>query len=175
MAERLILVNGLPGAGKSTLAAELARELDCVVLSKDRIKEALADAVRGLDPSLGAIAMETMWALAARLPDLVVAESWWFAPRDRDFLAQGLATACVRSSVEVWCDVPVETARARYEQRRRHRVHRDDRDMAVEWRRWAEGGEPVALGPVVRVGTSGPVDLADLAQRVKSALVQSRT
>ena len=170
MAKRLVLVNGLPGSGKSTLAAQLARELECPWLSKDRIKESLADAVEwpALEPSLGSIATETLWTLAARIPDTVVAESWWFAPRDRDFLARGLATARALGSVEVWCYVPVETARRRYEQRRRHRVHRDDRDMAQEWRRWAEDGRPVALGPVVRVQTSGPVDITRLAGRLES-------
>ncbi|TDP94786.1 AAA family ATPase [Labedaea rhizosphaerae] len=173
MANRLILVNGLPGAGKSTLAARLARELGCPWLSKDRIKEALADVVAwpGLEPSLGAVATEALWALAARVPGLVVAESWWFAPRDRDFLARGLATAGARSSVEVWCDVSARIARGRYEQRRRHPVHRDDRDMTAEWRRWAEDGEPVALGPVVRVDTSGPVDTARLAEQLRAMLV----
>ena len=172
MANRLVLVNGLPGSGKSTLAAQLARELGCPLLSKDRIKEALADAVAwpGLETCLGPIAAQALWTVAARIPELAVAESWWFAPRDRDFLARGLATAGVYSSVEVWCEVPAEIARDRYEQRKRHSVHRDDRDLAAEWRQWAERGAPVAVGPVVRVDTSAPVDTVPLATRLRALL-----
>ena len=42
VATALILVNGLPGAGKTTLATALAGELGAVLLSKDAVKEALA-------------------------------------------------------------------------------------------------------------------------------------
>jgi predicted kinase len=156
VAKRVVLVNGLPGSGKSVLAARLARELGWPVLSKDRIKEALADAVPhpALGPKLGAIAADTLWTLAAQLPGTVIAESWWFAPRDRDFLARGLGRAGARAAIEIWCDVPVEVARERYERRRRHPVHRDDRDMTAEWRRWAVDGKPVALCPVLRVDTT---------------------
>ncbi len=48
MPERVILINGLPGSGKTTLAGALSRQLNTALLSKDQIKEALADAV-GLD------------------------------------------------------------------------------------------------------------------------------
>jgi AAA domain-containing protein len=88
------------GSGKSVLAARLARELGWPLLSKDRIKEALAGAVRHrpLESKLGAIAMETLWALAARIRDAVIVESWWFAPRDRRFLARGVLTAGARAA-----------------------------------------------------------------------------
>src|SRR5690348_6322567 len=40
-----VLVSGPPGSGKSTLAAPLAWALDWPVISKDAIKEALADSL----------------------------------------------------------------------------------------------------------------------------------
>ncbi|HEY1641760.1 MAG TPA: AAA family ATPase [Streptosporangiaceae bacterium] len=42
---RVVLVSGAPGAGKSTLAGPLAAELGFALLTKDRIKETLHDAL----------------------------------------------------------------------------------------------------------------------------------
>lgn len=40
---RLVLVSGVPGTGKSTIAAPLAAALGLPLIAKDLIKEALAD------------------------------------------------------------------------------------------------------------------------------------
>jgi predicted kinase len=62
MASSLVLVNALPGAGKTTLATGLAGALGAVVLSKDAVKEALAavlpEAVSV--PDLGVVAIEAV-------------------------------------------------------------------------------------------------------------------
>jgi len=69
------MVNGLPGSGKSSLAPRLAAGLGAACLGKDRIKEALADAVVTEVPRLGAVTMETVWNLAAALSGMVVVDS----------------------------------------------------------------------------------------------------
>ena len=51
--DRLVLVNGLPGAGKTTLATALAGALPATLVSKDAIKEALA--IRGLRRVAGGV------------------------------------------------------------------------------------------------------------------------
>ena len=37
----LIIMAGLPGTGKSTVAAELARRMDAIILNKDTVRHAL--------------------------------------------------------------------------------------------------------------------------------------
>ncbi|WP_154796400.1 AAA family ATPase [Occultella kanbiaonis] len=180
MTRLLILVNGLPGAGKTTLAHQLGNELDAVVISKDTIKETVADAV-GLDGvtgrRLGAAAMEMAWALAPAMPGAVIVESWWFAPRDTDHLRAGLERVGADKVVEVWCDASVELARARYSERQRHALHGDRERLASAWDVWAEQARPVGLCPTVLVNTSGPVELDDVIAGIDRAegSVQSRS
>jgi predicted kinase len=47
---KLIVTGGLPGVGKSSLARELAREIDAVYLRIDSIEQALRDSVAQMQP-----------------------------------------------------------------------------------------------------------------------------
>ena len=170
MARDVVIVNGLPGSGKSSLAPRLAGALGAACLGKDRIKEALAEAVVTEVPRLGAVAMETVWTLAAAVPGTVVVDSWWFRPRDLEQAQAGLARSGARATAEVWCDVPAELARSRYLARKRHTVHADAEKLATEWAGWAATAEPLALGPVIRIDTSRTIDIGTLSDRVRAAL-----
>ncbi|MGW4941682.1 AAA family ATPase [Actinoplanes sp. NPDC004185] len=170
MARDVVMVNGLPGSGKSSLAPRLAAALDAACLGKDRIKEALADAVVTEVPQLGAVAMDTVWTLAAAVSGMVVVDSWWFRPRDLEQARAGLARSGAKATVEIWCDVPAELARSRYIARKRHVVHADAEKLATEWTGWATTAGPLALGPVIRVDTARTVDIRALADDVRAAL-----
>jgi predicted kinase len=167
MTQRIVvLVNGLPGAGKTTLARTLSQRLGVPLFSKDTIKEAHAD-VLGAEPppgwsqrrwnsALGAAASETMWALLADAGDAAVLESCW--PEDvRHFVVRHLR-ARDRLPVEIWCDVPLETARRRFEARHpRHPIHGELMTDA-EWERWRVTAQPLQVGATFRIDTTGPVD-----------------
>jgi len=182
MTERIVvLVNGLPGAGKTTLARTLSQRLGVPLLSKDTIKEAHAD-VLGTEPpsgwsqrrwnaALGAAASETMWALLADAPGGAVLESCW--PKDvRHFVTRGLQRAHARQPVEIWCEAPLETARRRFEERHpRHAIHGELLTDA-EWERWRATAQPLQIGPTLRIDTTGLVDanamIAWINQRVRA-------
>ena len=171
MSKSIVLLNGLPGSGKTTLAAPLGRELAMPVISKDAIKEALADVIAVPLPTsrLGALASDAMWQLAAMIDGPVVVESFWAAGRDDGFLQSGLAVAGAQRAIEVWCDVPIDVARERFVTRPRHAAHRDAERLG-EWDEIAARARPCSGRPTITVLTSTPVDVPLLANRVRTLL-----
>ena len=182
MAQVAIVVTGMPGSGKSTVGAALAEVLGCPFLSKDRIKEPLADLAGPMIASrdLGGIAMDTMWSMARAVENGVVLDAVWLPSRDRDLLEAGLASAGSPRVVEVWCDVDRATAderlRERYEPGTlpvRHDVHGDRAGGLGLWAAPAATAGPIGLPgvPVVRVDTAEPYDVGALVQEIASHFV----
>ncbi|WIB26140.1 AAA family ATPase [Curtobacterium sp. MCSS17_015] len=175
MAQVAIIINGMPGSGKSTVGAALAEVLGCPFLSKDRIKEPLAD-IAGpmIDPrTLGGVAMDTMWSMAGAVENGVVVDAVWLPSRDRAFLEAGLTTAGSPRAVEVWCDVDRATAEERLRDRYdpgtlpvRHDVHGDLASVLAFWDEHGVAVGPVGVTPVVRVDTARPYDVGVLVQEI---------
>jgi predicted kinase len=166
---RVVLVSGAPGSGKTSLAAPLAAELGCALLGKDRIKETLHDALAAPEPDLawsrrlGGAAMELLWALAADAPAVVLEANF----RPRSAYERGRISALCPRPVEVNCVCPPELAARRYTERAAagHPVHvviRLSPELLAEFDR------PVGIGDLITVDTTGPVDVAALADRVRT-------
>jgi predicted kinase len=173
----VVLVSGVPGTGKSTIAGPLAAELGFGLLAKDTIKEVLADELAAdlrADPALasrrlGAAAMELLWALAAGIPAVVLDANFWVT----DPRLPGRITALSDRPVEVFCHCSAELAAQRYAARlgRLHPVHAQgagaDRLGAAAV---ARSGRPVGIGAVLTVDTTGPVDVPALAVAIRPLL-----
>jgi predicted kinase len=170
----LVLVNGLPGSGKTTLATQLAQTLQAPLISKDAIKEAVADVVAAPARALGMASSEMMWSLAAAMTGTLVLESWWFTPRDLPHVEAGLRRCTPSTVIEVWCDVPPHIAKARYAARTRHRIHQDQDRLTDAWPLWESQASPLNVGTILRVNTNGTVDLVDLADRIAEAMAGSQ-
>lgn len=138
----------------------LAGELGLPLLAKDEIKEALIDALGRPDTQrLGAAAVVVMLRVAHRLPG----GRYWTAP---GFPTAFRSSAHYPRLVEVRCIVSLDLARARYRKRaaQRHAGHWDvDR---TEHELWGEPPHALGVGPVVKVDTSGPVDIRATAASV---------
>jgi adenylate kinase family enzyme len=164
----LVVVTGVPGAGKSTLAAALAARLGTFPVSLDAIKEELAadapdtprdwlrwdaeeEVVRRLE-AVGGEAVLDIWIAPRRDVERVAAllRPWW----DR--------------LVEVRCEVSADVAVARYLERERGLPHLPPDELTLaRIRDAAEHPQPLGASRTVVVDTSRPVALGDVVSAVR--------
>ena len=181
----LIIVNGLPGTGKTTLAGRLAADLGFPTFSRDGLYETLYDAMEGSTAgplsSLGAAAYALLYdvtgtVLAAGQP--VIVEGFFGRPdvRRTEFLR--LRERHNFEPLEILCkaDGPALMQRflARMASGERHRGHLDR-----EWLQHNEarllGGQlaPLAIGrQVIEIDTTTAHSFAyaDVLRHVQAAL-----
>lgn len=118
---RLILVGGLPGTGKSTLAAGLGDRLEAIVLRSDEVRLRMADvSSRGsasdrYQAEEVAAVYRAMVTEARRLLGLgenVILDATWGDRTHRE-LAREMATSSFSELTELVCTLPTEEAAAR--------------------------------------------------------------
>ena len=174
-----VVVGGVPGSGKTTLARPLARELRLPLVSKDTIKEALFDVLGTGDLEwsrrLGQAAHRVMYAIAAESQGAVLESHFWRGLAEDDLRALG------SPMIQVYCRCPLDLAADRYRQRAtsadRHPGHLPEHQAEEVTKAWREK-EPQPLdldGELIEVDTSKPVGaptIADLATRIKGLLRQ---
>lgn len=169
----LVVVQGPPAAGKTTVAREIAQRLRLPLLAKDTVKEALFEGLGTGDLAWSQrLGVGTFEVLAALVEESVAAGASLILEgnfaRGSD-LERRLAALPARF-VQIHCTAPLELLIERYESRARHPGHVDGERIdglreAVESRRH----DPLDLpGETIRIDTSAPVDVAALADRIAS-------
>ncbi|WP_163510385.1 AAA family ATPase [Fodinicola acaciae] len=167
----VLLVSGPPAAGKTTLARALAKRLDLPLISKDDLKETIFDAMGGPAGDLawsrriGAAAMEVLWLVAAQCPEVILEANF----RPGSAIEQEHLRRLDARFVEVRCRCSDAEIIRRYAERARtaHPAHALTTLAASSL---DEYRQPVGIGPLVEVDTSGPVDLDDLTTRLTALL-----
>ncbi len=141
---RLVVVGGLPGTGKSTLASELAEALDAAVLSSDPLRKELVgagpDASTAADYRTGAYSDAVTEATYATLlrrakvllerGESVILDASWVDVAHRD-AARALAAETGAEVTELRCDCPADVAAARMAARHDRGDHESDADAIV--------------------------------------------
>ncbi|MBM7569082.1 AAA family ATPase [Paenibacillus sacheonensis] len=179
----LVIVNGLPGSGKTTLAKRLSNDLRLPVFSRDGLYETLYDALacqeNGCPPLIAPATFTLLYSVASSLLSAgksVIIEGFFGRPELRSAEFLSLKEAYDFEPFQIMCNVDgqvlLERFLARIGTRERHIGHRD-----LEWIQQDENKErllhgnltPLAIGgTVLSIDATTPHSLnyVDLRQRI---------
>lgn len=160
----VVLVNGVPASGKSTVARLLSEHFALPLLTIDGIKEPFMaqfeDIDRPFNRRLGTAAYEVIWSIVADSPaSCVFVIDAWFGFQPKAALEEYLKHAGITRVLEVWNQIPGELAAARYAQRLdvRRNGHPGE-EYLPELLRLANSAQPMGIGEVFTVHQAKPHD-----------------
>ncbi|WP_034916905.1 MULTISPECIES: ATPase AAA [Erwinia] len=175
--KKLILVNGIPASGKSSVTKTLSEYFNLPVLSIDEIKEPFmvqfADVIdRPLNRKLGYAAYEAMFNIVkGSPPDAVFVMDAWFGFRDKTILTDYLTMSGCEKTLEIWNQVSPALVAERYKQRCHCRVKgHPGEEYIPELMTLAEKAQPMALGDVFTLNHDRGSNSADLIPWVEKHL-----
>lgn len=167
MSAHLIVIQGAPGSGKTTLAENLSRRLSYPIVSKDTLKEALGESLTVTTVAdsvlIGKAAIAAMYAATSIyltsdrsciIESAFVAE---FADHDMKQLLQETGAAALQLYCSLAEEERVRRFNARYASGSRHTVHvdalriGDETDVQQKYR-------PLDLENSIYLDTMKPVD-----------------
>ncbi|MBE7203179.1 MAG: ROK family protein [Parafilimonas terrae] len=163
--KRLVMVNGVPASGKSSVALGLSALTGWPVFSLDTVKNPFLEEIESVDRpfnrKLGRASMMAMFALLREAPaGATVIMDAWFGFQPRAFVLPLMAASGATAIHEIWCEARPETVGARYRARAASRLPgHPGPDYAEELVALAQRAEPFRAGPLLTVSTEGPVDL----------------
>jgi predicted kinase len=169
-----VVVSGLAGSGKTTVAQQLARRLALPLLGKDVILESLFDSLGVGDERWRARLSRASDEALFRLADAsqgAVLDNWWH----RDTAPARIRLLGGRT-IEVFCDCDPDTAAQRFATRVRHPGHLDAALSAEELAHRADYLRqhyrgPLRLGGALLVlDTNRRIDGPELVSRVAALL-----
>jgi glucokinase len=178
-AKRVVLVNGVPASGKSTVAHALSSALGWTHLALDTVKqpflEELPPGDRLFNRTLGRASYRALFDLMRDAPagSGFVLDAWFgFQPLDR--LTQGLASAEIGRVAEIWCGAPPEEIGRRYAARVPFRgPGHPGLDYVPELVELAAAAKPTGLAPVRVVDTTQHLDPKGLALWVERTVASA--
>jgi len=158
----LVVIQGAPGSGKTTLARRLRRDVELPLLGKDDVKEMLFERLAQSDREFsrlqGMASFEMLYAFVRTFlgnGQSVIIEGAFHTDLSRKNIGDILAETGA-GYLEVFCDLDEEVRRQRFlaraEDTSRHPAHLDALSMIS-----GADYEQLGLGECIRVDTSGPI------------------
>ena len=163
---RMVVVGGLPGTGKSTVASGVAERIGATLLRSDEIRQGIGfeDETRyesrSIDRTYGELLARASHLLARG--ETVVLDATWRAPCHR-LAAEGLAGAVSADLRIIECRSPDDVADRRIEARRLAGVDPSEATVAVAaelremWHPWS-GAIPIDTTTTVEAAVSAAVE-----------------
>jgi len=179
MTERtFVVVSGLPGSGKTTLARQLAPALQLPLIDKDDILDRLFD-LKGIGDAewRRTLSRESDVLLESRAKasaGAVLVSFWRLAGMPKDSgTPTGWLAKLSKQVVNVHCVCEPEIAARRFLERKRHAGHLDRQATHAEVLAAFLAllrNEPLDVGRKIIVDTSGPTDLPQIIRDIRNAL-----
>ena len=172
--KRLILVNGVPASGKSTVARAIANQGAWPLLALDTVKEALfahlGTGDRDYNRLLGRASYQAMFELAADFPDgVTVVMDAWFGFQPDEALASHVRRVGEPQVLQVWCHAPPAEIGRRYAERVAGRSGGHlGLDYVPELIALAKRAAPLKDYPAYETGTMRPFDIDGFIGWLKS-------
>ncbi|CAG8999654.1 MAG: hypothetical protein CENE_01633 [Candidatus Celerinatantimonas neptuna] len=150
----VILVNGIPASGKSSLARLISEHFSLPYLILDQFKEPFmaiyARLSREQNRKLGWAAYEALWQTVRLAPaECTYVIDAWFGFQSKETLVGYLQQAGVTQVLEVWNQISGPLACQRYQKRisQRPKGHPGE-EYLPELNTLAQTARPMAIGPV---------------------------
>ncbi|WP_377292775.1 ROK family protein [Rhizobium sp. SG2393] len=163
-AKRLILVNGVPASGKSSIARRIAARTGATLMALDTIKNPFLARIDNVDRpfnrTLGKASYQAIFdVIAASAPGTSFVVDAWFGFQPLEDLDRYLAASGVTAIAEIWCSAPPEVIGERYRARLTDRLPGHPGESYVpELIALASRATPTGRAPLFTVDTTVPFD-----------------
>lgn len=166
--KRLVMVNGVPASGKSSVAGALANRTGWPILALDTIKNPFLELIENVDRPfnrvLGRASYKSIFSIIRdAAPGSTFIVDAWFGFQPVDVLQEHLAMAGIADVAELWCHAPPHVVGERYRSRLKDRLPGHPGEAYVpELIELCRKAQPTGLKSVLDVDTTMPVDFDEI-------------
>lgn len=176
----IVLVNGVPASGKSSLAGAIAEARQWPLLALDTVKEPFFEHVgtgdREFNRALGRASYQAIFALIGAFPpsSICVVDAW-FGFQPVETLRAHLKRAGARRALQIWCAASPATVPERYAARLQSRpAGHPGGEYLPELSALAERARPFADLPTFEVATDRPAEISAVLAWIQTTLGEDR-